>query len=250
MGCRPGFSRRKTSSCGLLIQVGLREEVRDGQFNWGSMTVTCGFAFRLHCSSGQVDGQNTAHDQTLPVPQRWSHHHCAGDSGIPLSVALQHLEITRFSCFSLLVGGERIWQLLRVWLQLPASPGQAVPLSPWWRGGAVHYRWSRNWLPQVWLDTGTLRHSWLWARWVLPSNMLCLSVEIYIWLIVFWFFTPRIRRNVWFSFFDSFRVECDGRLQSPETRWTSGAFGRCPDCHVWPLFKYYFDLRCLCHIHR
>lgn len=76
------------------------------------MTVKCGFAFRLHRSSGQVDGQNTAHDKTLPVPKRWSHHHCAGDCGIPLPAALQHLEIIRFSCSSWLVGGERIWQLL------------------------------------------------------------------------------------------------------------------------------------------
>lgn len=33
VGCRPGFSRGKTSSCGLLIQVGFKEEVWDGQFN-------------------------------------------------------------------------------------------------------------------------------------------------------------------------------------------------------------------------
>lgn len=33
VGCRPGFSRRKTSSCGLLIQVGLKEDARGGQVN-------------------------------------------------------------------------------------------------------------------------------------------------------------------------------------------------------------------------
>lgn len=143
------------------------------------MTVTCGFTFRLHRSSGQVDGQNTAHDQALPVPKRWPHHHCAGDSAIPLPAALQHLEITPFSCTSWLVGGERIWQLLCMWLQLPTSPDQAVPLSPWWGGGVVHHRWSWDWLPQVWLDTRTVRHCWLWARWVLPSNMLCPCRNLY-----------------------------------------------------------------------
>lgn len=158
----------------------------------------------------------------------------------PSSCGVTTIKITWFSCSSWLVGGERIWQLLRMWLQLPASPDQAVPLSPWWQGGAVHHWWSRDWLPQVWLDTGTLRYCWLWARWVLPSNMLCLSVEIYVWfswVIVFCFFTSGIQINVWFSFFDSCRVECDGCLWSPETRWTSGAVGRCQDCHIWPLFK-------------
>lgn len=159
------------------------------------------FGFRLHHSSGQVDGQNTAHDQTLPVPTWWSYHYCAGEYGIPLSAALQHLhwKITCSSCSSWRVGGEWIWQLLRMWLQLPASPGQAVPVSPWWQGGAVHHRWSRDRLPQVWLDTRTVRHCWLWARWVLPSNMLYLSVQIYKWsfrFLVFWVFTSESRLNV------------------------------------------------------
>lgn len=62
VGCLPGFSKKKTLSCDLQIQARIKDDTRDSQVIKDCRTVKLCLCFRLHLSSGQVDGQNTAHD--------------------------------------------------------------------------------------------------------------------------------------------------------------------------------------------